>query len=169
MNISQLWKCGLCDILSEDSSLAVGTAGVVGRKWRKILKCCISEQKQSKRACEGKRKIANADGGDGKEQGVSGKMVVRRMNWEILWRATSRSPPAGGRGPKGSHTRFSQKIQSIRKVSQWTWSSNNNQLSVTTFNSGGFKKQERWVENSPEQSKRLRLGISHPARCRGGW
>ena len=106
------------DILSEDSSLGTADEVVVGREWRQFLKCCISEQKQSKRVCEGKRKIANADGGDGKEQGVSGKSVVRRMNWEILWRATSRSPPAGGRGPKGSHTRFSQKIQSIRKVSQ---------------------------------------------------
>ena len=49
-------------------------------------------------------------------KGVNGKerreKMRRRMKWEMRRSAGSRSPPAGGRGPKGSQARFALKIQS---------------------------------------------------------
>ena len=72
---------------------------------------CFVEQKRSKRASEVKRKNEREKIWDCKcrterENGVAGNELGN------AGRRASRSPPAGGRGPKGSHARFLPKIQS---------------------------------------------------------
>ena len=91
---------------------------------------CFIEQKPFKRASEAKSKNEREKIWDCKcrterENGVAGNELGN------AGRRASRSPPAGGRGPKGSHARFLLKIhESFPAISNKEKNAQHNNMSL---------------------------------------